>query len=210
MTDRVVATGALQPSGLSVRYVAIDGSSDVLVAAPASILGDVVIEAGDFDSVGIPASGEVKGMPESIVGFDRVFPDDVMRRVAVVAGGDGVVARLHPRVVFRPHHVAISAGCRIVGEVGVSLCIDECICAQTDDQTKQNRERNAQHYGSLHQTPFVSEKDTSIASDLWRTNLFGSPGRGKFISGMPLRERKPDSPRLGLQHFRDRGLIEFF
>ena len=52
MTDRIVTTRALQTSSLPVRYVAIDSGSDVLVAAPASILGNVVIEAGDFDSVG--------------------------------------------------------------------------------------------------------------------------------------------------------------
>ena len=69
-----------------MHHVAIDGGSDVLVAAAAGVFGHTVIKASDFDSVGIPTGGEVKGMPEAVVCFDRVLSDDVVRGVAIVAG----------------------------------------------------------------------------------------------------------------------------
>ena len=125
MSDGKVAAGALESGGLAVNYVAVDGGGYVFVAVAAGVLGDLVIELRDLDGVGIPAGGEVEGMPESVVGLDGVFSENVVRGVAVVAGCGPMMARLQPGIVLRLHHVAVGAGGWIVGEVGVSLGVDE-------------------------------------------------------------------------------------
>ena len=136
MADRIVAARALQPFGLAVYDIAVDGRSDVLVTAAAGVLGHVVVELGDFNSVGIVAAGEVERVPESVISLDRVFSDEVVRRVAVIAGSDRVVARFLPGIVLRLHDMAVSTRGRIVRQVGISLGVDEGICAETDDNTQ--------------------------------------------------------------------------
>src|SRR5271169_4715909 len=105
-----MAASALQTTCLAVNHVAVNRGSNVFVTATAGVLGDFVIEPGDLDRVGIAAGGEVEGMPESVVGLHRIFADDVMRSVAVVAGRDRMMTRLHPRVVLCLHDVAVGAG----------------------------------------------------------------------------------------------------
>src|SRR6476620_1854942 len=65
------------------------------------VLGDFVVELCDLDGVGIPAGREVEGMPESVVGLDGVFSENVVRGVAVVTGRGRVMARLQPGIVLR-------------------------------------------------------------------------------------------------------------
>src|SRR4029077_9101069 len=125
VSDGKVASGALESGGFAVNYVSVDGGGDAFVAVAAGVLGDFVIELRDLDGVGIPAGGEVEGMPESVVGLDGVLAENVVRSVAVVAGRGRVMARLQPGIVLRLHHVAVGAGGRVVGEVGVSLGVAE-------------------------------------------------------------------------------------
>src|SRR5579862_3005484 len=96
------------------------GGGDVFVAAAAGVFGDPVIELGDLDGVGIPASREVERMPETVVGLHRICAEDVVGRVAIVTGGGGVVARFQPGIVLGTHHMAIGAGGGIVGEVRIA------------------------------------------------------------------------------------------
>ncbi len=114
MADGIVAARALQTCRLAVRDVAIDRRGDRLMAPAAGVLGDLVIELCNLDGVGIPAAGEVKRMPESVVRLHCIFADDVVRCVAIVAGRGRVVTRLHPRVVLLLHDVAIRASRGIV------------------------------------------------------------------------------------------------
>src|SRR5215475_1840044 len=109
VSDGEVAAGALESGGPAVNNVTVDGGGDALVAMAAGVLGDLVIELGDLDRVGIPAGGEVEGMPESVVGLDGVLPEDVVRRVAIVAGGGRVMARFEPGIVLGAHDVAVGA-----------------------------------------------------------------------------------------------------
>ena len=53
--------------------------------------------------------------------FESVLADEVVRDVAVVAGGDGVVRTLLPAVVLLVHDVAVGAGARVVAQVGEPL-----------------------------------------------------------------------------------------
>ena len=91
------------------------------MATPARILNDLVVELCDLDRVRISTASEIKGMPESVIRFDRVLADDVVRSVAVVAGGHRVMAGFHPGVVLRLHYVAVGAGSGVVRKVGDPL-----------------------------------------------------------------------------------------
>jgi len=50
------------------------------------------VGAPDLDDVGEFACGECRGMKESVRCFNGVFPDEIMRCVAIVAGRYGVMA----------------------------------------------------------------------------------------------------------------------
>ena len=86
MTNRVVTAGTLQSCGFATDNIAIDRRSDRLVASAAGVFRHLMIELGYLNGVGIVAAGEVKGMPESVVGFHGVLADEIMWCVAVVAG----------------------------------------------------------------------------------------------------------------------------
>ena len=142
MSHRIVTAGTLQPGCLAVNDVAINRRGDRFMTAAAGIFCDLMIELRDLDGVRIASAGEVKGMPESVVRFDRVFSNDVVWRVTVVAGCDRVMARLHPCVVLRLHDVAIGAGGGIVGEIRISLGINECVSSQDNCDAYDDRRQD--------------------------------------------------------------------
>src|SRR5579871_186195 len=150
MAHRVMTARALESGRLAVNYIAVDCRGDRFVTSAACILCDLMIKLCDLDRVGIASAGEVKGMPESVVRFDRVFSDEVMRGVAVVTGCGRVMARLHPGVVQRLHYVTVGAGCGIVGEIGIALRIDECIGTQADCDAYNHGRQNEDGAGPLH------------------------------------------------------------
>ena len=51
MANRGVTPGALQPLGLTMHDVAIDGGGDVFMTATAGVFGNAVIELRDLDRV---------------------------------------------------------------------------------------------------------------------------------------------------------------
>jgi len=53
-------------------------------------------------------------MMVSIASLGGPFPDEIVRHVAIVANGKGMMAGLLPTVIFAAHDVAIDAGFRIV------------------------------------------------------------------------------------------------
>ena len=55
----------------------------------------------------------------------EVFPEKVLRHMAVVACGHGVMSRFEPPLVPVTHDVAIHASLGIIGQVGATLGIDE-------------------------------------------------------------------------------------
>src|SRR3569833_1036934 len=129
MADGVMTARAHDSLGVAVCTVAVDGCRNAFMAMPAGAFHDLVIELRDLDVVWIVAACEIEGMPEAVVRFDRVFSNDVVWCVAVVAGRGAVVARLDPSVVLLTHDVAVYARLRIVGEVGVPLRVDERVPA---------------------------------------------------------------------------------
>jgi hypothetical protein len=131
-----------------MHIVAVYGLGDGLVAMAARGLHHFAIKPGDFNGVRITSGGEIEGMKEAIVGFDRVFADDVVRRVTVIAGGGGVMAGLDPSVILRVHDVAIGAGAGIAGKIGVTLGVDKRVSADSDSQTYKNGQDYFETYRS--------------------------------------------------------------
>ena len=85
------------------------------------------VVAPDLDNVGKIACGEGKGMKESVCCFDGVFPDEIMRCVAIVAGRYGVMAAGQPGRTVVLHHMAVRAAFRIVAQVGVPLGVHKSV-----------------------------------------------------------------------------------
>ena len=60
---------------------------------------------------------EAPRVPIAVLHLRRVFADQVVRHVAIVADGDSMVAGVLPTVVLLAHEVAVYTRGRIVGEV---------------------------------------------------------------------------------------------
>ena len=123
---------------LAMRH---DVMGDGLMAAFAGAFGHATVVALDLDVVGIIAGGEVKRVEETVGGFHGVLAEEVVRRVAIVTGGDGAVTRFHPAVVIIAHDVAVRARAGIVREIGVSLRVDEGVRADADHDPDQYAEQ---------------------------------------------------------------------
>src|SRR5262245_40208711 len=123
MSDIPMTTGARH----ILRSVRTDCLNNFLVTVAAGVLSDAPVARLDFYRSGIVACRERERMPEAVVRFYRVFSNDVVRRMAIIAGGDGAVAGFDPCVVMILHHMAVCARSRIVSEVRISFGVDESV-----------------------------------------------------------------------------------
>ena len=160
-----MTAGTLEPFCLAVNHIAINGRRNVFVTATTGVFGDLVIEPGDFNVVGIAAAGEIEGMPKPIIGFDQVLADEVVGRVAIVARSRMAVARFNPAVILCPHDMAVHARGRIVGQIGIAFGVDESIEAQTEEQPEQDTYDQSNTY-RLH-----SRGGIIVRRILWRRNF---------------------------------------
>lgn len=87
------------------------------------------VQALDLDNVGKSACGEGQGMKESVRCFDSVFPDEIVRCVAIVAGRYGVMAAGQPSRIIILHHMTVRAAFRVIAQVGVSLGVHKSVQA---------------------------------------------------------------------------------
>ncbi len=121
------------------------------MAATTCILRYLMIKLRDLDCVGVSSGREVERVPESVVRLYRIFPDDVVRGVTVVARSDRVMARLQPCVILSPHHVAIHACSGIVRQIRISLGVHKGIRPQSECQAYEHSRHN-QGCLALHET----------------------------------------------------------
>lgn len=104
-----VTARTLKFIGFTVHSINVDVLHNVLVTTTASRFCDIQIKLCDLNVVWIVAGCEIKRMEETIACLDRLLPDEIVRRMTVVAGGGGAVTRLHPRIMLGAHGVAIGA-----------------------------------------------------------------------------------------------------
>src|SRR5678815_5579526 len=76
---------------------------------------DFTVLLSDADRLVKVLKGETLGMPVSVNHLRRVLADQIVRRVAVVAGRDRVVRGLLPPVVLLAHDVTVHAGRGVIG-----------------------------------------------------------------------------------------------
>lgn len=129
----------------------IDTSHHGRMTAATGVFRDGFIHLRRLERLVKSTGGEGQRVVESVNTLDRVFPEKVMRRMAVVADRDGVMAGLEPGVVMVLHHVAIRAGGRVVGEIRRPLGIDERIPAQAGGRAAQEAKNHGQKsHSSMH------------------------------------------------------------
>ena|SRR5215472_5763701 len=133
-----MATRALNAAGQAMNGISVDGVGDGLMAAAAGGFGNLQVEGGDADVVRVPASREVKGMEETIAGFDCIFSGEIVRRVAVITGGGGMMAGFDPGIVLRAHGVAVGTGGGVVEEVRIAFGVQEGVRTETNQGTRKN------------------------------------------------------------------------
>jgi hypothetical protein len=97
----------------------------VIVALDAIMLKNPLVLPLDHDGLVEVLQCKALGMVVAVLGFRHVLGKKRVRKMAVDAGGNAVVAGFLPRVVLRIHDMAIGAGFGISAEVGKPLGIPE-------------------------------------------------------------------------------------
>src|SRR5215471_13069665 len=109
-------------------------------------------------------------MPEPIRCLGRVFPYQIRRGVAAVAGRNRAVGRLEPAVELLLHDVAVGAGRRVVSEVGPTLGISEGINADADGNTDNHSKQDALDHARFHlcfRFPTMNDQSLAGKMDCW-------------------------------------------
>ncbi len=88
--------------------------------------GDFTIELPDLDRLGETARSEGRAVVPAVDSFNGVFPDDVLWRMATVAGGHFFMAGTVPGVELLAHNVAVLTRPRVVREIGNTISIEKC------------------------------------------------------------------------------------
>ena len=83
MADVAVAVEAIEHL-LRIAGVSVDAVDDLLVAANAVFLEHGDVARADHDGLMKVLERETLRVPETVLGFAEIFPDEVVRRVAVV------------------------------------------------------------------------------------------------------------------------------
>ncbi len=108
----------------------------ILVTGAAGLFGNFQIMPFDLNRLVKTAERKIIRMPETVRGFRIVFADCIGRRVAVVTGRGGVVARFQPTAVLLFHNMAVGARSRVVAHIRIAFRIDERIKTDTDRQAE--------------------------------------------------------------------------
>lgn len=113
MSDLAVAVHTIEHL-LRIAGMRIDAGHDLLMAADTVFLERGGIERLDHDRLVKILEREAFRMVVAVDRFARVFPDQVVRRMAIVAGRNRMVRRLQPAVVLLAHDVAVHTSLWIV------------------------------------------------------------------------------------------------
>lgn len=84
-------------------------------------------------------------MPPAIIGLGNVFPNKVVRQMAVYAQRRLVMAGFLPGIELGPHDVAIGANPGLCTDVRESLGIMEGINADSDEYPNKNSRQYSCH-----------------------------------------------------------------
>ena len=96
-----------------------------------------------------------------------------------------MMARLHPRVVLRLHHVAVGASGWVIGEIGVSLGVDESAGAEAEDEAQHDCQQDSHTLRALHHMPLridpgVTGEYSKVSAMVQWTNLVSPETKVQF------------------------------
>ena len=95
-----------------------------------------LVMTGNLNRLVKTAEREIIRMPKTVRGFGVVFPQNIGRRMTIVAGRRRVMTRFLPAVVLLLHNVAVGARHRVVAHIRIAFRIDERINADADCQSE--------------------------------------------------------------------------
>ena len=81
----------------------------LLMTITAGLLGHLSVPLGDPYRLVKSADRKIVGVPKSVGSFRVILANQIMRRVAVVAGCSRVMASLLPGIILFAHDVTVSA-----------------------------------------------------------------------------------------------------
>lgn len=123
--------------------VARDLAHESAVAAQAIILDDRRRARVQLDRLVEILKREAPGVAIAVLHLGEVLAEKVLRHVAVVAGGEGVVAGVLPGFVLLAHDVAVDAGHGVVGEIRTALGGFKGESARADKDAEEDAEDDA-------------------------------------------------------------------
>ena len=109
MPDRGVAADAVQRLSTLTRTVVDQFADEIAVTGDAVFFQDARVTRLDPDWLVKVLQREAFRVPKTVLGLGQILADQIVRRVAVVASREGMMARLLPTVVLISHDVTIDA-----------------------------------------------------------------------------------------------------
>ena len=103
--------------------VADDLAHRLLVTTDAVVLQRLRVMIANANRFVKVLEGEAFAMPDAVLRFGQILRNESVRGVAVVAGGDGMMAAMLPAIELLAHDMAIHAGVGIVAEVRKALTV---------------------------------------------------------------------------------------
>ena len=94
------------------------------------MLGDIKIMSFYLNRLVKSAKRKIIRMPEAVRCFGVIFADSIGRRVAVVAGRNGMMARFLPAVILFPHDMTVGARTGIIAQIRITFGVNKGV--QTD------------------------------------------------------------------------------
>ena len=134
MADVAVAVYTVEHLA-AIAGVWVDLVENLAVASDAVLLQHRGVARLDHDRFGKVLEREPLGVPEAVFRFGRIFCDEAVWGVAVIARGDRVMAGVLPAIVLLAHDVTVHTSGGIVGEIGMALTIVERVAADSGEQT---------------------------------------------------------------------------
>jgi hypothetical protein len=146
MPHRLMTSYALNRLPLTTPSMRrIDHLHDFLMTAAAGRFRDLPIARGDLNWPFDFLEGKRHRVMIAVEPFGRVFADEIMRRVAIVAHRHGVMARFAPSIVLLAHDMAVDAGFGVIGQIRGPARIKKSKAAQGGRRARKNRQHHPSH-----------------------------------------------------------------
>jgi len=118
-------------NGCLIGFHRLHVMHNVLVTFATRVFGDTKAAILDLDRVVKFTSGKGERMKESMLRFGEILGNKSRRRMTVVAGRDGPMARLDPAIKMVLHDVAVGTGFGVITQVGRTFRIDKGVAPDT-------------------------------------------------------------------------------